>query len=190
MPSRADPRVAGATPGCPIKPPSKIRPAIPTTMINRRKFHCAGCDNRVGTLEIAKAGRIAWSDVLRSSAEVVAYAGLNPRQHRERPSIERHASPRLATPFFGLHYTCRRYPPCGKHQTIKFACRCPYARCDRMLISLVLGIGSAAHSVWERPRICPRRTKPRRSRPAIECPLARPNKRPWPSAASRAVQRV
>src|SRR5258708_6520993 len=77
-----------------------------------------------------------------------------------------------------------------QHQTIKFACRCRYARGDRMLISLILGIGSAAHSVWARPRIGPGRTEPRRSRPAIECPLARPNKRPWPSAASRAVQRV
>jgi len=53
-------------------------------------------------------------DVLRSSAEVVAYAGLNPRSiSRESPSIERHTSPRLATPFFALHYTCWRYPPCG-----------------------------------------------------------------------------
>src|SRR4051794_41610396 len=52
-------------------------------------------------------------DVLRSSAEVVAYAGLNPRQHQSGTSIERDASPRLATPFFALHYTCRPYPPCG-----------------------------------------------------------------------------
>ena len=61
-----------------------------------------------------------------------------------------------------------------QHQTIKFACRCRYARSDRMLISLVLGIGSAAHSVWERPRICPRRTKPRRSRPAMNVHLLGP----------------
>ena len=71
--------------------------------------------NGVGeTLAGVVLAELPGPDVLQSSAEVVAYAGLNPRQHRrERPSIERHASPRLATPFFALHYTCRPYPPCG-----------------------------------------------------------------------------
>ena len=53
-----------------------------------------------------------------------------------------------------------------------------------MLIRLVLGIGSAAHSVGRVLVFALGVHKPRRSRPAIECPLAGPNKRPWPSAAS------
>ena len=52
-------------------------------------------------------------NVLHSSGEVVAYAGLNPRQHQSGTSVDRHVSPRLATLFFALHYTCRPYPPCG-----------------------------------------------------------------------------
>ena len=53
-------------------------------------------------------------DVLRSSGEVIAYAGLNPRQHQSGTSVDRATRiSRLATPFFALHYTCRPYPPCG-----------------------------------------------------------------------------
>src|SRR6195256_5332928 len=53
-------------------------------------------------------------DVLRSSAEVVAYAGLNPRQHQSGTSIDRATRiSKLATLFSALHYTCRPYPPCG-----------------------------------------------------------------------------
>jgi hypothetical protein len=47
-------------------------------------------------------------DVLHASGEVVAYAGLNPRQHQSGTSVDRaHVSPSLATPFFALHYTFR-----------------------------------------------------------------------------------
>ena len=54
-------------------------------------------------------------DVLRSSAEVVAYAGLKPAAASiggVRRSSE-HASPRLATLPFALPCTCGPYPPCG-----------------------------------------------------------------------------
>jgi transposase len=52
-------------------------------------------------------------DVLRSSAEAVAYAGLNPRRHQSGTSIDRlHASPRSATPLFALPSTCRRCRLC------------------------------------------------------------------------------
>ena len=53
-------------------------------------------------------------DVLRSSAEVVAYAGLNPRQHQSGASVDRATRiSKIGTPFFALHCTCRPYPPCG-----------------------------------------------------------------------------
>ena len=36
-----------------------------------------------------RVGRIAWSGCTRSSGEVVAYAGLNPRQHQSGTSVDR-----------------------------------------------------------------------------------------------------
>ena len=62
---------------------------------------------------LASCWPVAGPDVLRSSAAVVAYAGLNPRQHQSGTSIDRVTrSPRSATPLFALRYTGRRCQRC------------------------------------------------------------------------------
>jgi hypothetical protein len=92
--------------------------AIAKTIDNDSELRC----NRDLLLSISGVGEalagvvlteLPGPDVLRSSAEVVAYAGLNPRRHQSGTSIDRgHASLGSATPFFAQRFTCRPCRPC------------------------------------------------------------------------------
>ena len=52
-------------------------------------------------------------DVLRSSGEVIAYAGLNPRQHRSGTYLDRATRISKIGDAVLRAATCQPYPPCG-----------------------------------------------------------------------------
>jgi len=79
----------------------------------RRKRDLLLSINGVGeTLAGVVLAELPGPDVLRSSAEVVAYAGLNPRQHQSGTSDRVTRISKIGNAVLALRFTCRPCRPC------------------------------------------------------------------------------